>query len=48
MPPSITNPTAAEVLIDRLTETYRRPLEQVLRLGLWEPLIMIAGVYDNP
>jgi hypothetical protein len=25
----------------------RRPLEQVLRLGLWEPLIMIAGVYDS-
>ncbi|KAJ5236365.1 hypothetical protein N7489_006456 [Penicillium chrysogenum] len=37
----------AEVLIDRLTETYRRPLEQVLRLGLWEPLILIAGVYDS-
>jgi hypothetical protein len=37
----------AEVLIDRLTETYTRPLEQVLRLGLWEPLTLIAGVYDS-
>ncbi|CAG8351337.1 unnamed protein product, partial [Penicillium nalgiovense] len=37
----------AEVLIDRLTKTYPRPLEQVLRLGLWEPLTLIAGAYDS-
>lgn len=37
----------AEILIERLAETYPRPLEQVLRLGLWEPLTLIAGVYDG-
>ncbi|CAI7642165.1 unnamed protein product [Penicillium discolor] len=37
----------AEILIERLAETYSHPLEQVLRLGLWEPLILIAGVYDR-
>ncbi|KGO55768.1 Tetratricopeptide-like helical [Penicillium expansum] len=37
----------AETLIERLAETYSRPLEQVLHLGLWEPLALIAGVYDS-
>lgn len=37
----------AEILIERLAETYLRPLEQALRLGLWEPLTLIAGVYDG-
>lgn len=37
----------AEILIEHLAETYPHPLEQVLRLGLWEPLTLIAGVYDN-
>lgn len=37
----------AEILIERLTETYSHPLEQVLRLGLWEPLTLIAAVYDS-
>lgn len=37
----------AEILIERLAETYSHPLEQVLHLGLWEPLILIAGVYDR-
>ncbi|KAJ5384888.1 Tetratricopeptide-like helical [Penicillium concentricum] len=39
--------TRAETLIERLAETYPHPLEQVLRLGLWEPLILIAGVYER-
>ncbi|CAG8888506.1 unnamed protein product [Penicillium egyptiacum] len=37
----------AKMLIERLTETYPHPLEQVLRLGLWEPLTLIAGVSDS-
>ncbi|KAJ6138087.1 hypothetical protein N7471_004573 [Penicillium samsonianum] len=37
----------AELLIERLTETYPHSLEQVLRLALWEPLTLIAGVYDS-
>ncbi|KGO71893.1 Tetratricopeptide-like helical [Penicillium italicum] len=37
----------AETLIERLAETYAHPLEQVLHLGLWEPLTLIAGVYDS-
>ncbi|KAJ5960083.1 uncharacterized protein N7479_007233 [Penicillium vulpinum] len=37
----------AEMLVERLAETYPRPLDQVLRLGLWEPLTLIAGVYGR-
>ncbi|KAJ5436145.1 Tetratricopeptide-like helical [Penicillium cf. griseofulvum] len=39
--------TRAEMLIERLAETYPHPLEQVLRPGLWEPLTLIAGVYES-
>jgi hypothetical protein len=39
--------TRAEMLIERLVETYPHPVEQVLRLGLWEPLTLIAGVYES-
>ncbi|CAI7667777.1 unnamed protein product [Penicillium viridicatum] len=37
----------AEILIESLAKTYPHPLEQVLRLGLWEPLTSIALVYDS-
>ncbi|QQK41396.1 Tetratricopeptide-like helical [Penicillium digitatum] len=36
-----------ETLIKHLAETYPRPLEQALRLGLWEPSTLIAGAYDS-
>ncbi|KAJ5834705.1 Tetratricopeptide-like helical [Penicillium robsamsonii] len=39
--------TRAETLIERLAETYPHPLKQVLQLGLWEPLTLIAGVYER-
>ncbi|CAI7581905.1 unnamed protein product [Penicillium glandicola] len=37
----------AETLIENLAKTYPRPVEQVLHLGLWEPLTLIAGVYAS-
>ncbi|KAJ5163261.1 Tetratricopeptide-like helical [Penicillium coprophilum] len=37
----------AETLIECLAKTYAHPLEQVPQLGLWEPLTLIAGVYER-